>query len=684
MRISPAAALATALALAAAATPAAAQTVDATGRTAYDAAFFARFQPANALEVVRRIPGFTLELTEEEVRGFGQAAGNVVINGQRPSSKTDTIDVVLARIPATRVARVEVGPGTLFGAEYSGKAQVVNLILTGEGGLAGTVTGSLRREYTGRLLPQGSVSTLVRSGSSTFNAAVGIENDTTSEEGYDALRALPSGNLVEYRRKINTIREPNAFVSGSWDYKAAPFETARFNARYGISRFRLDQANDVMPVGGTIRDDRLTQRYNLDEWEVGGDVQRPFMGGGIKLIGLATRKTREDGDVSLLRVRSAVTGGFDQRVHNVRDEAVVRALWTRPDLGGWSVETGVEGALNRLRSKVDLFSFDADGLRTRIDLPVDDATVTEHRAEGFANASRALTKKLRLDLALNYEVSRLTVDGDAGAERSLQFFKPKVNVGWQIGSGWRAQASLARTVAQLQFEDFISAAELANERVNGGNPDLLPQRAWEALATIEKTVLGDGLIKVELGYNRIALVQDRVLTPDGYDAPGNLGDGTETIARATFDIPVTRLGIQGGRLSGRLSYVGTSVRDPYTGEDRRFSGNSPFVYTLNWRQDRGSFAWGVGLEGENRFTYYRLDELDSLYPNNPYLTAFVEYRPTRTTTITLSVDNWGDIASRRERTFFTPDRRTRDPFRIEERVRNQHVLPYLTVKHNFG
>lgn len=679
-------AMAAALAISVAAAPVVAQTVDATGRTTYDAAFFQRFQPANALELVRRVPGFTLEQVQADVRGFGQAAGNVVINGQHPSSKSDTIDVVLARIPATRVARVEVGPGTAFGAEYSGKAQVVNLILTGEGGLAGTVTGTLRRQYDGPLLPEGSVSTLLRRGNSTFNASVGISNNQTSEEGYDTLRALPSGELLEYRRKINTIRDPNAFASGSWDYKAGQFETARFNARYAFDRFRLSQTNDVLPTGGVARDDRLTQRFHFDEWEIGGDVQRPLLGGGIKLIALATRRDQRDREFSFLRVRSALIGGNEQQVRSQRDEAVLRGLWTRPDLNGWAVETGVEGALNRLRSKVDLFGFAGDGVRSRIDLPVDEATVSEYRVEGFANASRPLSSRLRMDLALNYEVSRLTVDGDADADakRSLRFLKPRLNLDWRVGDGWRAQALVARTVAQLRFEDFISAAELANERVNGGNAELVPQRSWEALATIEKQVLGDGLVKIELGYTRTALVQDRVPTPEGFDAPGNLGDGTSKIARATFDLPVTRLGLRGGRVSGRLSYVGTSVRDPYTARERPYSDTSAFVYEVNWRQDLGDFAWGVGFAGEDPYTFYRRDELDTLYPGNPYITAFAEYRPTRTTTVTLNVDNLGNFDTRRRRQFFDPDRGAAAPFRVENRVRNQHILPYLTVKHNFG
>src|SRR5436309_15830815 len=108
---------------------AAAQTAGPGGRTIYDAAFFRSFSPGSALDIVQRTPGFTLNIGTQDVRGFSQAAGNVVINGARPSSKNATLDTILARIPASRVLRVEIGPGDLFGAEYAGRPQVLNLVL---------------------------------------------------------------------------------------------------------------------------------------------------------------------------------------------------------------------------------------------------------------------------------------------------------------------------------------------------------------------------------------------------------------------------------------------------------------------------------------------------------------------------------------------------------------------------
>ncbi|HEY5722908.1 MAG TPA: TonB-dependent receptor [Allosphingosinicella sp.] len=664
------------------AAPASAEEVG--GRTVYQAVYFQQFSPSNALEIVQRVPGFTLQLGSQDVRGFGQAAGNVVINGSRPSSKSDTLETVLARIPASRVARVEVGPGDLFGSEFAGKAQVLNLVTTADGGLAGTVNASIARTYDGRIAPAGSVSMLLRRGRSTFNASAGLNNFETTEEGFDELTDLPSGALRELRIKVNTITDRSAYVSGSWEHKAGDNRAAHVNFRFQRAWFDLGQVNDVFPTGGTIRDDRLTQDYDSRDYELGGDVTRPLLGGGIKLIGLATRRHRHNVDTSLNRVQSQVIGGSVQELEDQREETVARLVWNRSDLRGWSVETGAEGVLNSLDSAVDLYAIDGAGTRTRIDLPVDRARVKEYRGEAFVTAGRPLSKTLRMDLGLTYETSKLTVSGDAEAERALSFLKPKASFDWRPKGGWHAQLSIARTVAQLNFYDFISTAELTNDRVNGGNPDLVPQRAWEILGTLEHPILGDGLIKVEAGYQFISLVQDRVPTPEGFDAPGNLGDGRLFLIRSTVDAPLAKLGVKGGRITFHTSYVDTSVEDPYTHRQRHFSGYSIFAADASFRQDLGKFAWGTSFYVNAPTYFFRQNEVDKPFSKNPYVTAFVEYRPSKKTTLTFSLDNLTNAPAFRNRTFYTPDRTAPAPYRFELRHRNKHVIPQISVKHSFG
>ena len=55
--------------------------------------------------MIERLPGFVFD-DGSSVRGFEGAAGNVLIDGQLPTSKTDDLESVLRRIPASQVAHV--------------------------------------------------------------------------------------------------------------------------------------------------------------------------------------------------------------------------------------------------------------------------------------------------------------------------------------------------------------------------------------------------------------------------------------------------------------------------------------------------------------------------------------------------------------------------------------------------
>ena len=76
--------------LAVLAAPAAAVSAPAGDVTVYDASYFSGAQLSTALDLLQRTPGFTVD-TGDGVRGFGGAAGNVLIDGQRATSKADSL-----------------------------------------------------------------------------------------------------------------------------------------------------------------------------------------------------------------------------------------------------------------------------------------------------------------------------------------------------------------------------------------------------------------------------------------------------------------------------------------------------------------------------------------------------------------------------------------------------------------
>lgn len=676
-------------------TPAPAAQPPSSGRTtSYDAAFFAQYAPRTALDIAQRVPGFNLDLGNADIRGFAAAAGNVVINGARPSSKADTLETTLSRIPARRVSKVEIGPGDLFGADYSSKSQVLNIILSADGGMDGNVTGSVRRLYTGALVPNGSASALFRRGASSINLAAGFGNNFNAEEGTDTVTNAATGQLLEFRRKFNTYHDFNPYLSASWSLERASDKAIRVNARWSPGQFDLLQRNRVTPTAGPAHDDNLIQDYDNPVFELGGDVTRPLAGGAIKLVGLATRRKRNNADEyvqrnGLLSAGAVQVGGFEQSQQAKRNESLGRLTWTRSDVSGFSVEAGGEAVLNTLDNRTELFTVGAHGARTRVDLPVDNARVKEVRGEAFVNLGRQLSPALRVDGGIRYETSHLTVSGDATADRKLMFWKPSFTVDWKPGGDWHTKFSVQRTVAQLNFYDFVTAAELSTNRVNAGNANLQPQRAWEFRFTADKPLFKTGLIKFDLGYDLISKLQDRILIFDEdsgnfFDAPGNLGTGRHAFAQLTVDAPLDELW-KGLRVRANGTVRRTRVTDPISGDKRNFSDYFPdWEWSVDVRRDAGAFSYGFTVQDRDRFTFFRTDEFDTNFNGGPFGTAFIEYRPSSRTSITLDVDNALNTSGNRNRLLFSPNRAVPAFVANEFRERNRHLNVGLTLKQSLG
>lgn len=659
--------------------------------TSYDAAFFAQFAPRSALDMVRRLPGFTLDLGNTELRGFSGAAGNVVIDGQRPSSKSESLEAVLARIPASRVTRIDVGPGDLYGAQYAGKAQVANLILAASnGGVEGNAQVSARRHWFGRIVPNASGSVQWTKGPSTFTLSGNTARGDQFEDGFDRLTDPASGALIEYRNKFNYILDRDPYASGSWALEQGDNRSAHLNARFERSSFELRQLNHVSPVGRPERDDTLHQDYDEDILEVGGDITRPLAGGAIKLVALANRRKRSTFDDYLVRGfgGSPILGGSEQFTNSKLQESVAKLSWSRPDVAGFSFESGAEVAYNKLNYALELYRLLEGGERQRLALPLENATVSEFRSEIYVNAGRQLSPALRLDGGLNMEFSELKVRGDAKADRSLRFLKPSLTLDWQPGNDWHLQLIARRTVAQLNFYDFVSAAEFANDRVNGGNANLVPQRTWEGRFVAERPMFGSGKMRFEAGADLVSMLQDRILVFDeggkAFDAPGNLGTGRRYFADVTADAPLDQLW-KGLRVRAHAMVQRTRVKDPVWNEYRNFSDFFPdWRWDIDVRRDSGDFAYGFNISDRDRFFNFRTDQIDS-FPNiGPYATAFVEYRPTSRSSLTFHVENLLDTAGSIGRSIYIPNRTDPEPDLEEFRIRNRHVRFELTYKLSFG
>ncbi|RYG08626.1 MAG: hypothetical protein EON96_19655, partial [Caulobacteraceae bacterium] len=103
--------------------------------------FFADQQPTTALDMVNRVPGFSV-VDGDGSRGFEGSVGNVLINGSRPASKNDTGSSVLGRTLAANVERIELVRGGAPGIDMQGFSVVANVITRNQSSMQTIVTGN--------------------------------------------------------------------------------------------------------------------------------------------------------------------------------------------------------------------------------------------------------------------------------------------------------------------------------------------------------------------------------------------------------------------------------------------------------------------------------------------------------------------------------------------------------------
>ena len=127
------------------------QPAAAVGVIAYPPAFFAEMGPSTALDMVQRLPGFSFD-KGAVVRGLAGASGNVLIDGEPPVSKNDTLEEILKRIPHGSVARIDVIRGGAPGVDMQGRTVIANVVRKQGAGARGAASFSTQPLYDGRVL----------------------------------------------------------------------------------------------------------------------------------------------------------------------------------------------------------------------------------------------------------------------------------------------------------------------------------------------------------------------------------------------------------------------------------------------------------------------------------------------------------------------------------------------------
>ncbi|WP_156035732.1 hypothetical protein [Caulobacter sp. UNC358MFTsu5.1] len=617
-------------------------------RTAFPADFYRVFAPRNALDMVARTPGFTLQEGDER-RGYAGSLGNVLIDGRRPAGKSQTLKDALQLIPASQVLRIEMLAGAEAAGDPSGYAMIVNVVRTPSAG-QGFWSAGAEIANRGRPAPSGSVSWSGRRHDTNYSLGA---------QTYSLQRDLPGTykTFDEHGQEVGEGREASPRVydeyalNGSLDRPVADGALS-LTGKLKYSRYHEDTTlASTSAVGAASQVTPYTETYRIDE--LGAQYDRQLGPWALSAIGLFNR-TRFSSAVTAIKTPD--DSRFDQEVAHRSAENILRASLAR-GFGQHRVELGYEHARNSLRAQLAL-TFAQGGTSFPIEIPDSNALIMERREDLYVSDLWRLTPDLTGEARLGYERSELAFRGDTNARVRYGFFKPSVTLTRRFGANQLA-FRVYRDIGQIDFDDFVSTASLKDAVIDGGNPALRTQTQWRAELTGDVRFGPRTTLTLKLYHSALRDTAD--LTPiqkDGaaYDAPGNIGDGAITGASVSLHLPLDRL-IPGGSMQIDLMGQTTRVTDPVTGRKRIISALARTTHAVSFRQDvpRRHLAWGLDYTDASSQTKFKLAETDTTQDAST-LNLYVERNALGPYSLRLALNALNNPPASRQRVFYARDR----------------------------
>ena len=589
----------------------------------YDKSYFQKFNITTAVDALKRIPGVE-ELTmgnnsqsfdptsNNKKRGFGSSGTQILINGERQSSKSNSIIKTLERIKAESLIRVEVIRGSEAGLDVRSDGIIVNIIVDNSSSSgSGTWNSAIRFLSSGDSIWSGSGSWATKI--KNTDLVLGLERTGfMNSRLYDEFHVDKNEAIVQYRLRETIEYEAENRVNIDINSKINSKNTIRINALIWfdgkqnepqIQQYYLPNDDDKESFFKTIDWDR---REGNDGWEFGGDWEHEFNNlHSLKLRTVLTKKNENQIDSSYLNDTVNFYESSRETNDRSQSERIVRISFNSEISKGGSLEYGFESAYNELDRTFNLIYFDIDSKETDSGLINTSGKVEEDRYEGFLSYNFPLSKKIRAEFALNYEWSEISQSGDVNLSREFQYWKPRIDLKWDYRKNRQIRLNIERNVGQINFDDFISSYDQFEERIRAGNPDLQPATAWEIRLEHEWRIPKDGGVITLKGFaTEIDGPVERV--PIGeFAAIGNLGTGELTQARIDGSLRIDKV-LKGGvfRFMGYLQ--SSEVLDPVTNIKRDLAWLKRWEYMLSVRQDvpGGKYSWGITYRAQSQFNIY--------------------------------------------------------------------------------
>jgi len=634
----------------------------------YPAAYFDQFQVSSAFDMVMHVPGFSFN-GGDNVRGFAGAAGNVLIDGQRPTSKND-LSATLDTIPAAQVDHVEFITGGAPGIDMQGYRQIVNVVRKSGGKDTIQYGGSLKTFYKD---PKPGV---------FYSFSRNRDEKTT--DIFVELFGFHDNGVNPTKRYVYTpdFSDPNPLFidipqrGGGWGHHE------KFSHSRPFLGGKLSFNGDYQPIdydlpAAYIQDGNADPEHmGLVEVtsELGMQYERPITKTLKMDLNLLRRHDREYIDDILY----LDDGDAHYTSLSLSSEHIFSAKLTWQPTDKVTYKFGGESVFNS-RDNATRYTEHGD----EQSVPFDTVRVEEDRKEYFAIRNWQPSKKLSVETGLKVETSTISVK-QQNRSKSFVYPKPEVQIVWsptdRMKWSWRTE----RVIGQLSFEDFASSVSLDTSVVKAGNPNLVPQKAWENALSYDYSFWDKGAFNLTLKHSALEDTLDYapIVTDQGvYNARVNLGDGTQDQVETTLTLPMDKFHVKGGEFKIDYSRIWGTVTDPITHQKRQISNFNPEYYVITFNQNFPAHrtSWGVEIDRMSNFSQFNATDAYRYYSDN-WLAVWAEYKTKNNVTINVTVQNPFGRHDYYDRTVWQDLRATSPLDHIEHNVAWQRAFLRINVK----
>jgi hypothetical protein len=578
----------------------------------YPASFFAGAELATAYDMVGRLPSFVFD-SGRNARGFSGTAGNVLVDGARPTAKTDDLTTILQRIPIARVDHIDVIRGGAPGIDMQGQAVVANVVLKNEDST--NLIATLQNIFwlSGHDVPAGSIEFTRHRGGQTYDVTLsryGNSSDDSIGDGTVTVLTPGQAQIVTGAKRTGPDR-PGWGLNGS---ATLPLLDGSFGANLTAKATAHNESLIYDPPEAMDSFDGEKSRAA----ELGLHWDGNIGSAEMNLVGLQ----RFNRNVSL---ETTTTPSSFTLFNSVRDtnESILRATARyRPD-GDLTLEAGLEGAYNGLNG---ISSETINGVPQAIVGAV--AQVHELRSDAFLQASWKISDAWSLEAGSHGEYSTIAADGVPA--RSFAFLKPRLLLSWQPSDSSQFRLRVERVIGQLDFSNFVATANLTFTGVAAGNIGLKPDQRWQFEGDYEYHFWDKGALAFSVLHENITDLVDYIPLGNGQDGQGNVPKAQNTNFDLELSLPLDRLGLDGTLIKSSLLWHDSALKDPVTGEDRSISNVRDRQLNFDFIQDMPALKSSLDISmTPSGFSQplYRIAQVATFHLRHDYVQVTWDYKP---------------------------------------------------------